>query len=258
VRDTATLLDCVHGVMPGDPYTASTPARPFREEVGSPPERLHIGVMDTFPDGLVHADCREAARLAGSLLERLGHAVEASHPHAITEQMGNAITVVAAWQAHEVDSLGKMLGRQIRAEDMDSDNWALTEMGKAITARDYLDALGSYNTFSRSMASWWANGFDILVTPTITRPSPKIGELVPDPSKPLDAFRRSAEVLTLCAPFNITGQPAISLPLHWNREGLPIGVQFVAAMGREDLLIRLAAQLENEVRWSERRPPIHA
>jgi amidase len=81
---------------------------------------------------------------------------------------------------------------------------------------------------------------------------------VPDPSKPLDAFRRSAEVLTLCAPFNITGQPAISLPLHWNREGLPIGVQFVAAMGREDLLIRLASQLENEVRWSDRRPPIHA
>ena len=258
VRDTATLLDCVQGAMPGDPYTASTPARSFREEVGSPPGRLRIGVMDTFPDGLVHADCREAASLAGRLLERLGHVVEASHPHAITEQMENAVSVVAAWQAHEVDSLSKLLGREISAEDMDSDNWALTQVGKAITARDYLAALGSYNTFSRSMASWWANGFDILVTPTITRPSPKIGELVPDPSKPLDAFRRSAEILTLCAPFNITGQPAISLPLHWNRGDFPIGVQFVAAMGREDLLIRLASQLENEVRWSDRRPPIHA
>ena len=258
VRDTATLLDCVHGVMPGDPYTAATPVRSFREEVGSAPGRLRIGVMDTFPDGLVHADCREAAVLAGRILERLGHVVEASYPQAITGQMENAINVVAAWQAHEVDSLGEMLGRKIRAEDMDCDNWAVTEMGKAISARDYLGALGTYNTFSRSMAWWWASGFDILVTPTITRPSPKIGELVPDPSKPLDAFRRSAEVLTLCAPFNITGQPAISLPLHWNREGLPIGVQFVAAMGREDLLIRLASQLENEVRWSDRRPPIHA
>jgi amidase len=108
------------------------------------------------------------------------------------------------------------------------------------------------------MSSWWAGGFDILITPTITRPSPRIGEFVPDPAKPLDAFTRSGAILAFCIPFNITGQPAVSLPLHWNGEGLPIGVQFIAAMNREDLLFRLAAQLEGEVRWSERQPTIHA
>jgi len=200
----------------------------------------------------------EAASATGRLLERFGHTVEASYPSVILEPMETAINVVAAWQAREVEFLGELLGREIRADEMDSDNWAFTEMGKAVTARQYLAALEGYNSFSRAMAAWWASGFDILVTPTITRPSPKIGELVPDPAKPLEAFRRSAELLSFCVPFDITGQPAISLPLHWNQEGLPIGVQLVAATGREDLLFGLAAQLETEVCWSERHPSISA
>ena len=257
VRDAAALLDCVHGAMPGDPYSAPVPARPFRDEVGAAPGKLRIGVIDEFPD-TVHADCREAVASAGRILERLGHSVEASYPRRMLEPMDNAINVVAAWQARTVESLGEQIGRQIHAEDMDSDNWAVTEMGKAVSASKYLAALEGYNSFSRELASWWAGGFDILITPTITRPSPKIGELVPDPSKPLDAFIRSANLLIFCAPFNITGQPAISLPLHWNKEGLPIGVQLVAASGREDILIRLAAQLESECKWSNRRSPIHA
>src|SRR5271166_1553380 len=136
----------------------------------------------------------EAASATGRLLERFGHTVEASYPSVILEPMETAINVVAAWQAREVEFLGELLGREIRADEMDSDNWAFTEMGKAVTARQYLAALEGYNSFSRAMAAWWASGFDILVTPTITRPSPKIGELVPDPAKPLEAFRRSAEL----------------------------------------------------------------
>ncbi len=110
----------------------------------------------------------------------------------------------------------------------------------------------------RRPAAWWAEGHDLLVTPTILAPPPKIGAFVPDPSKPLDAFIRSGGLLTFTIPFNVTGQPAISLPLHWNEAGLPIGVQLIAAFGREDLLLRVAAQLERAVEWSQRRPAVHA
>ncbi len=260
VRDTAALLDCVQGPMPGDPYSATPPGRPYREEVGTPPGRLRIGLMDSYPGHEVHPDCSEAVRAAGRLLERLGHNVEVSHPAALVEMdtMQSVLKVIPASQAREVEWLGQAVGREIRPDDLDSDNWLVSESGKGVSATQYLRALEDYNHFSRAMSSWWAGGFDILITPTITRPSPRIGEFVPDPAKPLDAFTRSGAILAFCIPFNITGQPAVSLPLHWNGEGLPIGVQCVAAMGREDLLFRLAAQLEGEIGWSERRPPIHA
>ena len=105
--------------------------------------------------------------------------------------------------------------------------------------------------------SWWASGFDPLVSPTITAPPPRIGEMIPDPARPMDAFMRSGQLLLFCAPFNITGQPAMSLPLHMNEAGLPIGVQLVSAFGREDLLIQVASQLEQTVKWGQRRPAVH-
>ena len=260
VRDTAALLDCVQGAMPGDPYAAPAPRRPYREEAGTAPGRLRIGLMDSYPGREVHPDCIEAVRTAGRILERLGHNVEVSHPAALVkmDMMRPVLNVISASQARDVERLGQSVGRAIRPDDLDSDNWLVSESGKDVTATQYLAALESYNQFSRAMASWWAGGFDILITPTITRPSPRIGEFVPDPGKPLDAFTRSGAILAFCIPFNITGQPAVSLPMHWNGEGLPIGVQFIAAMNREDILFRLAAQLEGELRWSERRPPIHA
>ncbi len=260
VRDTAALLDCVQGPMPGDPYAVPAPERPYREEVGTAPGRLRIGLMDSYPGREVHPDCSEAVRAAGRILERLGHKVEVSHPAALVkmDMMQPVLNVISSSQARDVERLGRTVGREIRPNDLDSDNWLVSESGKGVPATQYLAALESYNQFSRAMASWWEGGFDVLVTPTITRPSPRIGEFVPDPAKPLDAFTRSGAILAFCIPFNITGQPAVSLPLHWNREGLPIGVQFIAAMNREDLLFRVAAQLEGELRWSERRPPIHA
>ena len=128
-------------------------------------------------------------------------------------------------------------------DDMDCDNWALTEMGQQVSAGQYLAAVQAHQDYRRSVTAWWADGFDLLVTPTISAPPPRIGEMVPDPAKPLDAFLRSGALLPFTLPFNVTGQPAVSLPLHWNDAGLPIGVQFIAAMGREDLLLRIASQL---------------
>jgi amidase len=125
-----------------------------------------------------------------------------------------------------------------------------------VTGTEYLAAVEVLNRYTRKVAAWWAGGFDLLVTPTIPEPPPPIGELVPDPREPLKGFQRSGALTAFTMPFNVTGQPAISLPLHWSPQGLPIGVQLVAAFGREDLLLRVAAQLEEAVRWSERRPAV--
>jgi amidase len=111
--------------------------------------------------------------------------------------------------------------------------------------------------YARRIAAWWSD-FDLLLTPTLPEPSPPLGELVARPGKPLEGFLRSAQLTTFLVPFNATGQPAISLPTHWSAAGRPIGVQVVAAMGREDLLIRVAAQLEAAMPWEGRRPPLVA
>jgi len=141
---------------------------------------------------------------------------------------------------------------------MDCDNWAVTKLGQDVSATQYLAAVEAQHRFQRNVAAWWEEGHDLLITPTIAGLPPRVGEMCPDPAKPLDAFMRSGALLPFTLPFNVTGQPAISLPLHMNADGLPVGVQLVAAFGREDLLIRVASQLEQAVDWNSRKPQIHA
>jgi len=257
VRDSAALLDAVAGNMPGDPYTAVPPARPYRLEVGSGPGSLRIGLWTELP-APVHPECVAAARAAATALERLGHRVEASRPAALGDDslMQSLIRVIASSQARLIDAFGRALGRTLGPDDMDCDNWAVTEIGQQTSASQYLDAVDELSRFSRRVASWWASGFDLLVTPTIPEPPPPLGELVPDPAQPLKGFMRSAALTPFLIPFNVTGQPAISLPLATSAAGLPIGVQLVAGFGREDVLIRVAAQLEEQQPWSHRRPPL--
>jgi amidase len=261
VRDTAALLDAVEGAMPGDPYDTARPLRPYVEEVGAPPGGLRIGLLGNRLGSEVHADCVAALEAAGHRLAALGHDVDESYPPALIDRsdvLQSGITIVAANQAHLIDVFGRMLGRRLGPDDMDQDNWAITELGQGVSTIAYLDALQAMNGFRRRVAAWWADGHDLLVTPTITGPPPRLGEHHPVPGQPLVAWTRTAELLRFTIPFNVTGQPAISLPLHWNDEGLPIGVQLVAAFGREDLLLRVAAQLEADGAWQGRRAPIHA
>jgi amidase len=254
------MLDCVHGFMPGDPYGAIPPARPYAEEVGADPGALRVGVLARHDTAEIHPDCAAAAQAAGRLLEEIGHHVDDSHPKDLAGSplLGDTIVIIAASQARLIESFGESLGRELGPEDMDSDNWAVTERGQKVSATRYLAAVEAHHRYQRRVAAWWADGHDLLITPTILAPPPKVGTFVPDPSKPLDAFIRSGSLLTFTIPINVTGQPAISLPLHWNDAGLPIGVQLVAAFGREDLLLRVAAQLERAVEWSRRRPAVHA
>jgi amidase len=261
VRDTAALLDAVEGTMPGDPYEVARPLRPYVQEVGAPPGKLRVGMLGKVEDIPVHPECVAAVESAARRLAALGHHVDDSYPAAVADQndLGpSAVTVIAANQAHLIDFFGRTLGRPLGAADMDQDNWAITELGRGVSTVAYLDALQAMNGFRRRVAAWWTGGYDLLLTPTLTGPPPRVGEHRPVSGAPLVAWQRTGELLRFTIPFNVTGQPAMSLPLHWSADGLPIGVQLVAAFGREDLLLRVAAQLEADGAWRGRKPPLHA
>ena len=260
VRDTAAILDAVAGEMPGDPYVAPTPLRPFTEEVGAAVGRLRVGLMLAAPGGMaVHPECIAAAESTAHLLESLGHVVEPSHPNALadSELLRAIVTLIACSTARALESWGEKTGRAIGAADVERLTWAVGGLGRGISATAYLRALEYTHTQARRIAGWWVQGFDLLLTPTVAEPAPLLGQFVSPPEDPLAAFLRAAPFGTFTSPFNATGQPAISLPLHWTPDGLPIGSQLVAAYGREDILIRVAAQLEAARPWAQRRPTVH-
>jgi len=263
VRDSAAILDVVAGPMPGDPYCAPPPIRPFREEVGANPGRLRIGVMIRAAgrEIQVHPDCVTAATETARLLESLGHQVEESYPQALDvaeERWRHMLTLVASWVATGLAHWSKKVGKPIGPNDVELHNWTFAEIGRSHTAVQYIEAIGWLQADTRQIAQWWEDGFDLLLTPTIAEPPPLLGQFVATPDNPLGAARRAEQIIPFTPAFNITGQPAISLPLYWNADGLPIGVHLVAAYGREDLLIRVASQLEQAHPWAGRFPPVYA
>ena len=263
VRDAAAALDTIAGYMPGDPWMAPPPARPFRDEVGQSPGRLRIGFMDRAPlshPGL-HPECAAAVRGAAKLLESLGHKVEPNFPAVLDDAtLSSAFgRVVAGGVARQAAVVETMLGRAVGPDDFDEWTWFLVERGRRLKLVDYLAACEWFNHFSRAAAGWWSGGFDVLVTPTMAQPAPELGIFKTRAGEhPRNVGVRLNEVSPFTAPWNIAGQPAISLPLHMTSDGLPVGVQFVAAYGREDLLLRLASQLEQAAPWSDRHPRAHA
>ena len=268
VRDTAAILDAIAGPMPGDPYFATPPTRPFLAEVGADPGVLRIGVLADFPGQAtpLHPDCVAAVHATAQLLSALGHTVEESSPSALNdeqERRRQVWAILTSAIASHIDTLGKQTGKAVTQDDVEIHTWAMVEIGRARTATRYIEALEWLQADTRRLARWWqpedgTAGFDILVTPTIAEPPPRLGEFVSTPENPLGGARRSATLMPFTVPFNVTGQPAISLPLHWNSAGLPIGVQLVAAYGREDVLFRIAAQLEQAKPWADQWPSVRA
>src|SRR5438270_5469113 len=260
VRDSAAILDAVHGPMPGDPYAAPMPVRPFLDEVGADPGRLRVGLMTSSSASEVHPDCWAAAETTTQLLDSLGHTVESDHPKEMDdpEFTTQFITFWSSGNAWSLDYWSRKTGKTIGPEDVEALTWALCEMGRSYSAPQWLSTREWLQRWSRDVAAWWSNGFDVLLTPTIAEPPPKLGEFDSPPDNPLQGLFRAAGLVPFTPPFNVTGQPAISLPLSWNENGLPIGVQLVSAFGREDVLLRLAAQLEQAQPWADRVPPIHA
>src|SRR5262245_14333870 len=262
VRDTAALLDAIAGRMPGDPYSAPPPRRPYRDEVGTAPGRLRIGLRTTPPGGLgtAHPETVAAVERTAELLASLGHHVDVTSPEAlddpeIARHFSAMYTTNTAWM---LDNLAASTGRPVTIDDVDPLNWAMAEVGRACPATQLLESINWLHGYTRRVAAWWETGFDLLLTPTLPAPPPPLGTFRPDPVDPISAGLRATAFAAFTLPFNATGQPAISLPLHWTADGLPVGVQLIGPYLGEDVLIRVAAQLEEACPWANRRPPVHA
>jgi amidase len=259
VRDAAGVLDVISAPMPGDPYYAPPLPRPLAQEVGADPGRLRIGVLDRpGADGyLDDPECRAAVARAASLLESLGHRLDQSAPAAMFEQefLRHFVTIIAADTEATFQAFEMLLGRPIGDDEIEPRNAAYRRGGRQLGVVPYLQSRAWLGMWTRRMADWWT-GHDLLLTPTVGAPPPPLGWFTGDGPEQEEAHITS--FIPYTAQFNMTGQPAISLPLHWTPGGLPVGVQLVAPYGREDMLIRVASQLEQAAPWSERRPQIHA
>jgi amidase len=259
VRDAAGVLDVISQRMPGEPYYAPPLPRPLGQEVGTDPGQLRIGVLDRpAAEGyLDHPQCRAAASSAARLLESLGHHVEESAPAAMFEpEFARHFNAIIAADAEAMfRAFERALGRPISEEEIEPRNARYRQAGRELGAVAYLESRAWCGMWARRMAGWW-NDHDLLVTPTVGAPPPELGWFTAAGTR--QEGQRIASFIPYTAQFNMTGQPAITLPLHWTPAGLPVGVQLVAAYGREDMLIRVASQLEQAAPWASRRPAVHA
>jgi amidase len=220
-------------------------------------------VLAKIPGGeaKLHPDCAAAANDAARLLESLGHHVEDSYPDALDEASEMTPHFMVLWSTRTAASLdfwSQRTGKAIEESDVEPLTWALAEMARSWPAPRVAASLAFLQGFTRRLARFWAEGFDLLLSPTLGEPPARLGEFDAKPDDPLWGMKRCRGYVAFTGQFNVSGQPAISLPLHFSAEGLPIGVQLAAAFGREDLLLRVASQLEEARPWRDRRLPIHA
>ncbi len=255
VRDSAGILDAIAGPAPGDPYSATPARRAWSHEVSTEPRPLQVGLLEPSAITPLDDECREAATSTARLLEELGHRVgPVSLPCLDRVEVGPWFQ---AGIARDLDRWSEALGEPIRQDDVEPMNWLMAEAGRNMSVPEYTASAERAFSWAREVYEPWGKGLDVLITPTSAAPPPKLGWIAPE-VPPLDLLPRMTQQTLFTMPFNITGQPAISLPLWWNREALPIGVQLIAATGREDVLFQVAGQLERARPWCERRPPNHA
>jgi Asp-tRNA(Asn)/Glu-tRNA(Gln) amidotransferase A subunit family amidase len=256
VRDSAAALDATAGPAPGDPYFAPPPARPFLAEVGAPPGRLRIALTTkAFGGAPVHPDCVAATEAAARLCEELGHIVEQAAPAFDVEGLdANYNRIFAVGATANIQLRARAIGKELNAEAFERVTWAMVEMGRSISAPDYVMMVNRLHGISREIAGFFET-YDALLTPTLAEPPVELGVL-DMMSEDLAAYtERLWRFTPFTYAFNVTGQPAMSVPLSWNAAGLPIGVHFVGRYGDEATLFRLAAQLEQARPWADRSPP---
>lgn len=256
VRDSAALLDWTAGPRPGDlgdPFWAPAPRRPFREELGADPGRLRIAFTCRTPGGReTHPDCASAARETAALCAALGHDVEDAAPTIPFDAVLEAFRTL--WSVRCAQTLDRVAqGRALGPELFEPLTWALYEMGRAQSAIAYTSALEQAQSLELELARFLAR-YDLWLTPTLAEPPPPLGTF-DVPGDPWAGYDRAVEFTPFTPPANVSGQPAMSVPLFWNAEGLPIGSHFLARYGDESTLFRLAAQLEAARPWAGRHPP---
>lgn len=255
VRDSARILDLLHGYRPGDPYVAPAPSRPYADEAGAKVERLRVRFYTKFitPMGTVadsHPDVVAGVQKTAKLLADQGHDVEEGEIAALQhkEYVARFLAVWASGVAVDLENIQAVTGKPVTADDVEPLTWALANMGRAVTGPAYALGWQFLRARGREVAEWFGS-HDLWLTPTITQPPLPLGSFTSTAQDPMGAIFKAAELAPFTAPFNSTGNPGISLPLHQTSSGLPIGVQLIAAYGREDLLLRVAAQLEQAAPW---------
>ena len=277
VRDSAALLDVVAGADAGAPFAAPAQARPFLAEVGTEPGRLRIGV-DTRPwlGGALDADGREAVERSVALLRSLGHqVVEVALPVEREPFALAFLTMLAAHVRSQIEDIGRQRQRRPRRADPELTTWVLGLLGRSFSADEFVDAERVLQLTGRRIGALFES-IDVLLSPTLGHLPPPIGALQPTPLeraqmrlasaigapwllRALGAHRQMVDTAFAFIPytpvFNATGQPAMSVPLHWTAAGLPVGVHFAGRFGDEATLFRLAGQLERAQPWFHRRPP---
>ena len=255
VRDSAALLDVMAGAVPGDPTAAPGRHGTYADAATSDPGSLRIGLLTSAPAGMAETmpACVAATEEAARALEALGHRVEVAAPAALDEGLiANFITVLATNVATDLEELAVIAGRPVTADDVEAITWTYNEMGRAMSGVQVQQALREVHAWSRRMLAWW-DDFDLLLTPTLAEIPPMLGDLA-RPDDPGTAVGRATPFVAYCAPFNVTGQPAVSVPTGMSAEGLPVGVQVVAGAWRDDRCLAIAGQLETALPWAGRRP----
>jgi amidase len=276
VRDCAALLDATNGADPGAPYILPKPTRPYLTDVGQDPGPLKIAFTVESPfKTKIHPECIEAVQNAAKLLSNLGHIVEEAQPDIDGESLGKSYIMMYFGEvAADIEELKSVVGRPLNHHDTEEATWALNLLGKTFSAGDFVLAMRQWNVFSRHMAKFHET-YDLYLTPTIATLPPRIGELQQKPveqlflkiinSMNMGKLLKATGIADIMAtkglskmPFtqlaNLTGQPAMSVPLHWSKDGLPCGVQFIGRFGEESLLFQLAGQLERVQPWFHKRP----
>ncbi|MGH2758472.1 MAG: amidase [Actinomycetota bacterium] len=248
VADAAALLDVLAGYKTGDAWWAPPPERPFTEEAGRPPGRLRIAVTSkpSFETPVAPGNIAGVER-AARLLAELGHDVVEASPADWPEEVVEGFFITWAVRTCGNEPMPPF-------ESLEPVNQALIEFGRSVDAPTFDKANRSILKASRELVAFF-DDFDVLVTPTVAGPPPIIGSYR-DPNDPIAEFLNAASLVPFTPPWNTTGQPAVSVPLHWDDQGLPVGVQIVGRPADEATLIRVSAQLEEAAPWADRRPPL--
>jgi len=263
VRDSAALIDATHGPDLGTPYYAPPLDGSLLQAMSAPPPRLRIAYSTlSFTGDPVHPDCRAAIEHTAALCGRLGHEVIEADPKVdIHRFMRSWTNIVACGTELTVRSRESELGRAAGADELDGVTRGAVALGRTLSGADYLEAVNTVHDIGREMARFLADErrFDMLLTATLAEPPAEIGRFKPDNDDFID-YRMGPHGVMAYSPFtalaNGTGQPAMSVPLHWSDAGLPIGTHFMARAGDEALLLQLAAQLEQADPWFTRVAPL--
>ncbi|MDW4499689.1 amidase [Sulfitobacter sp. D35] len=258
VRDSARMMDACAGRDAGAPYDAPALASGFAAAISRPPKRLRIGVCDTTFDGAaIHDECRAAVQDTAALLESLGHDVVPLRPAADHRGMMRAWTrIVACGTALGIRKALAAKGRELGADDLEGVSRGAIRLADTLSGADYLEAVGKIHAYGREMAAVFED-IDILLSATLAEPPARIGRFA-HKTEDYEAYRTGPEGVfaysPFCAAFNASGQPAVSVPMHWTAEDLPVGVHLAGPYGADEVLIALCAELEQARPWAQRRP----